>query len=106
MDIDQNDNFPVVLTSIAEGDTKIPQLRREKDGFNRSDVANAFQNAFVMIGGISRLAMWANKNPDKFYPLYSKLMPSTAISIGDNAQVIIQHAIPPGDLDAHPDTTE
>jgi hypothetical protein len=93
--------FPVVLDSLAEGKTKIPALTRNKDGFSRSDVANAFQNAFVMIGGVSRLALWANKNPDKFYPLYSRLMPSTSINFGDNTQVIIEHAIPPGDLDNH-----
>lgn len=93
--------FPAVLSSLAEGTTKIPALSRNKDGFSRSDVANAFQNAFVMIGGVSRLALWANKNPDKFYPLYSRLMPSTSINFGDNTQVIIEHAIPPGDLDNH-----
>lgn len=98
--------MPAVLESLSDGKTKIPTLTRSRDGFNRSDVANAFHNAFVMIGGVSRLALWANKNPDKFYPLYSRLMPSTAINIGDNAQVVIQHAIPPGALDSHPDTDD
>lgn len=97
--------MPAVLTSLSDGSTKIPPLTRARDGFTRNDVANAFQNAFVMIGGVSRLALWANKNPDKFYPLYSKLMPSTTINIGDNAQVIIEHAIPRGELDKHPGET-
>ena len=102
MDENSSPTMPAVLESLSEGKTKIPPLTRARDGFTRNDVANAFQNAFMMIGGVSRLALWANKNPDKFYPLYSKLMPSTTINIGDNAQVVIQHAIPPGALDQHP----
>jgi hypothetical protein len=87
----------------AQGEKKrLPKLHRAADGFNRQDVVNAFQNAFTMIGGIQRLALWAHANPDKFYPLYAKLMPSTAINIGDNAQVQIIHALPPTDLDKHP----
>jgi hypothetical protein len=39
--------------------------------------AQAFQEAFDMIGGTLRLAKWADKNPDKFYQLYSKLVPAT-----------------------------
>ena len=33
-----------------------------------------FQTAFELIGGIPRLAHWANENPEKFYNLYSKLI--------------------------------
>jgi hypothetical protein len=40
--------------------------------------AKAFQQAFELIGGVPRLALWADRNPDKFYPLYSKLVPQTA----------------------------
>lgn len=64
---------------------------------------NAFQRAFTMIGGVQRLALWANANPDKFYPLYAKLMPSTSINIGDNAVIQVVHAIPPTPLDQHPE---
>jgi hypothetical protein len=35
-----------------------------------------FQHAFELIGGIPRLAMWAHQNPDKFFALYSKLIPA------------------------------
>ena len=34
-----------------------------------------FQQAFELIGGIPRLAVWANENYDKFISLYSKLIP-------------------------------
>lgn len=43
-----------------------------------SRAAQAFQQAFEMIGGVPRLALWADQNPTKFYTLYSKLVPSTA----------------------------
>jgi len=39
--------------------------------------ADAFQTAFDLIGGIPRLALWADKNPTQFFSLYSKLIPST-----------------------------
>ena len=94
-------SFDIIETEVYQKRV-LPTLRRDTDGFNRMDVVNAFQHAFKMIGGISRLALWANAHPDKFYPLYAKLMPSTAIHIGDNATVIIEHAVPPGPLDEHP----
>lgn len=39
--------------------------------------ADAFQSAFDLIGGVPRLALWADKNPSAFFALYSKLIPST-----------------------------
>lgn len=90
---------------IIESQTKLPKrLTPKQDGFSRMDVVNAFNNAFTMMGGVNRLALWANANPDKFYPLYAKLMPSTAVNIvGDGARVIIEHSIPHTPLDEHPD---
>ena len=101
MENDQNDN----TFEIIESQDKLPRrLRRTEDGFSRMDVVNAFSNAFQMMGGVNRLALWANANPDKFYPLYAKLMPSTAVNIvGDNARIIIEHSIPATPLDEHPD---
>lgn len=43
-----------------------------------SKAAKAFQQAFDMIGGVPRLALWADQNPTKFYTLFSKLVPATA----------------------------
>jgi hypothetical protein len=89
---------------IIEASPRIPpKLNKGVDGFSRQEVVNAFARAFQMIGGVQRLALWANANPDKFYPLYAKLMPSTSIQIGDNSQVVIQHAIPRTPLDEHPE---
>lgn len=50
---------------------KLPKVLRSQKA------ANAFQHAFELIGGVPRLALWADKNPSAFFALYSKLIPST-----------------------------
>lgn len=50
---------------------KTPQALKNKKA------ADAFQSAFDLIGGVPRLALWADKNPTAFFSLYSKLIPST-----------------------------
>ena len=48
-----------------------------KDCASLVKAADAFQSAFDLIGGVPRLALWADKNPSAFFALYSKLIPST-----------------------------
>lgn len=50
--------------------------------------ADAFQQAFDLIGGIPRLALWADRNPSAFFTLYSKLIPST-VKTDVNARIVI-----------------
>lgn len=89
---------------IIESQRRPPtRLDKKTDGFSRMDVVNAFAQAFDMIGGVNRLTLWANKNPDKFYPLYAKMMPSTSINItGDGHKITIEHSLPRTNLDDHP----
>lgn len=91
----------VILDSVSDGSSPIPPLKRSRDGFTRGDVVKAFQNAFDMMGGTTRLALWANANPDKFYPLYAKLLPATTINLGDSGKLEIVHRIAPTALDNH-----
>jgi len=49
---------------------KLPSYTRTRN------VREQFQHAFELIGGIPRLAHWAHQNPDKFFGLYSKLIPA------------------------------
>ena len=93
---------------ILDADRRVivPAVTRKRDGFTRQEVVDAFARAFEMIGGVQRMALWANQNPDKFYPLYSKLLPSTAINIGNAGLVTIIHALAPTPLDEHPDVTD
>lgn len=99
----QDDQAFEIIEARAEKGRGIPALSKEVDGFTRNDVVRAFQRAFLQIGGVQRLALWANANPDKFFPLYAKLMPSTNISFGDNTVLQIVHALPPTPLDQHPE---
>lgn len=91
---------------VIEAQDKLPSVRRGKDGFNRGDVVNAFQEAFQVIGGTTRLALWANANPDKFFPLYAKLLPATSYQFNESTIRQIHHALPPSALDMHPGSEE
>lgn len=51
--------------------------KRAPKSLTNKRAADAFQSAFDLIGGIPRLALWADKNPTAFFSLYSKLIPST-----------------------------
>lgn len=55
--------------------TRLPKaLRNQK-------AAQAMQSAFEIIGGVPRLALWADANPDKFYPLFARMIPTTAAPV-------------------------
>lgn len=59
------------LMQVGLMGSRLPQTLRSKRA------AAAFQQAFDLIGGVPRLALWADQNPDKFYSLYSKLIPTS-----------------------------
>ncbi len=68
--------------------------------FNRKQVVTAFSNAFELIGGVPRLALWADENPSDFFKLYSRLLPSQASSaLGESNELVIKHVLPKGALD-------
>jgi hypothetical protein len=58
-----------VLAQLASA-PKVPAVLRTKN------VREQFVHAFELIGGIPRLATWGHQNPDKFFALYSKLIPA------------------------------
>jgi hypothetical protein len=92
----------VSLTELASSPTKLPQFRRSSDGFSRQELVNAFRNSFQMIGGVDALTIWAADNQTEFYKLFSKLFPAATLSLDAQTALIIQHAVPPTMLDAHP----
>jgi hypothetical protein len=51
---------------------------RLPNDFSKKSVVQQFDAVFEMIGGIPRLALWADHNPTQFYALYSKLIPAAA----------------------------
>jgi hypothetical protein len=77
-------------------------------GFSRQTVKESFESAFQLIGGVPRLALWADKNPTQFYNLYAKLLPTaTTLEVGPPScskdleiltssqlkQLVLQHAV-------------
>jgi hypothetical protein len=85
------------LTQLASGKTvRIPR----NPHFSRKDVVNAFHQSFELVGGIPRLALWANDNYTDFAKLYARLLPSQASSsLGEAQHLIIEMAIKPSALD-------
>ena len=72
-------------TLLAKGlyGSKLPKpLRGQR-------AADAFQNAFELIGGVPRLALWADKNPTAFFSLYSKLIPATVKAQVDTTITVV-----------------
>lgn len=49
---------------------------------SRASIVEQFQSTFEMIGGIPRLALWADENPKEFFALYAKLLPATVKNEG------------------------
>ena len=72
---DQDVPAEQVFAQLAElRATRLPIPRSGR--FSRGDVVNAFASAFELIGGVPRLALWANNNPTEFYKLFGKMLPS------------------------------
>lgn len=67
------DISPDMKALIARGltSTNLPKV------FRSSRAAEAFQHAFELIGGVPRLALWADRNPDKFYAIFGRMIPQT-----------------------------
>ena len=88
------------ITSLKDG----KQIRIPKNpNFSRKDVVNAFQSAFELVGGVPRLAIWADSNYTEFTKLYARLLPSQSNSALGEANVLrIEMAISPSALDDLP----
>ncbi|MDB4312218.1 hypothetical protein N9937_02185 [bacterium] len=86
------------LTQLAtQPGTKVT-IPRAANTVRRKQVIEAFSDAFTLIGGTPRLAIWADENPTEFYRLYSKLMPKE--QTGEvNHEVKIMQVLPRGALD-------
>ncbi len=67
---------------------------------NRKQVTTSFMDCFHLIGGVPRMAYWADSHPTEFYKLYARLLPSQATKdVDDTAQRVIIHAVPRSLLD-------
>lgn len=67
---------------------------------NRRQVVTSFIDCFHLIGGVPRMAYWADNHPTEFYKLYARLLPSQATKdVDDTSKRVIIHAVPKSALD-------
>lgn len=93
------DDWSSTMSQLANGNAKSITIPRAA-GFNRAQVVQAFDNAFHLIGGVPRLAIWADDNPKEFFKLYAKLLPSqSSSSLGESTDIVIKHVLPKSKLD-------
>ena len=64
--------------------------RRAGRGVSRQTIVQQFNAVFEIIGGVPRLALWADENPAQFFAMYSKLLPQVAK---------LEHSMPPLDAE-------
>lgn len=88
------ENMDRQLTILAN--TRRP-VRIPSKGATKEDIRNAFNTAFELIGGVPRLALWANENPDKFYAIFSKLHGNGAGPV--SGKLIVEHTLKRNKLD-------
>tara|TARA_R110002096_G_scaffold14507_2_gene50271 strand:- start:148 stop:465 length:318 start_codon:yes stop_codon:yes gene_type:complete len=92
------EEYDDTMKQIASSDTSAKLLTRRE--LSRADVVYAFQSCFENLGGVPRMAMWADENPGDFYKLYARLLPSQASSVlGEKNEFVIKHVLPRGALD-------
>jgi hypothetical protein len=70
----------------------LSKLNKASTGLGRAEIVAAFTNAFEMIGGLPRLAVWGDANPTEFYKLYAKLLPSSStIDMTAEQTITVRH---------------
>lgn len=80
-----SDQMSEFLSEAATGLRTINKV--PKNGYKRERFLNAMHEAFEVIGGVPRLAIWADRNPDEFYKLFGKSLPSLMQQINNNINV-------------------
>lgn len=84
------------MATSGNGVTRLSLPREVK----RERVVNAFHEAFELIGGVPRLAHWADQSPSAFYKLYARLLPTQANQqLEHSGEIRVRHVLPRGPLD-------
>lgn len=89
------------LTALAhQPNLKFLKIFPRKGKLTREKVVEEFNAAFEQIGGISRLALWADTHPEEFFKLYARLLPAASHpDLDSNREFIVRHVLPPTLLD-------
>jgi hypothetical protein len=91
--------WEATLSALAHKPGMTLTVPRNPD-VKRTQVVNAFLDAFQLIGGTPRLALWGHENPTEFYKLWSKLAPKQVEQeLKHEGGLVIKHVLPRGKLD-------
>lgn len=84
-----------------KGCKKSPLSGRKPGQQNKGTIAfkSALLNVFHEIGGENKLAKWAMENPDEFYKLCGRLIPTELTGSGESGIIEIVHRIKQSELD-------
>lgn len=97
-DVLYSEQMDSVLSETARRTKAVLQAPRKK--FDRERFLCAMGEAFELIGGVPRLALWADQNPGQFYQLFGKTLPQTnMVDIMAKMQMQILPALPRSPLD-------
>lgn len=87
--------------SLAESGKNLTRLPKKK--FDRDKVVLAFQEAFELVGGVPRLAMYAHNNYGEFLKIYGKLLPAAnLLEHTGQMEITITPTLPRSKLDDIP----
>jgi hypothetical protein len=87
------------LSEMAESGNGVTRLSLPRE-VKREKVVNAFHEAFELIGGVPRLAHWADQSPSAFFKLYARLLPTQANNqLEHSGEIRVRHILPRGPLD-------
>ncbi len=87
------------LSALAESGNGVSRISVPR-AVKRKRVVAAFHDAFEMIGGVPRLAHWADTHPTDFYKLYARILPGeVGQHVTHDGEVVVKHAVPRGPLD-------
>lgn len=91
--------WEATLSALAHKPGTTIKVPRNPD-IKRQQVVNAFLDAFQLIGGTPRLALWGHENPTEFYKLWSKLAPrQVEQETKHDGGLTIKHILPRSRLD-------
>lgn len=96
------------LSELMSDQAKVTRVlnRVPKKAAQRERFMQALAEAFEIVGGVPRLALWADKNYGEFAKILGKQVPGlvqNAFAIKSSGPVTIVSAIPPSFLDGEED---
>lgn len=102
---------PDLKLQVADWQSKLIQLASEPTDaqirlpsnlqgrkVKREEIANAFLTSFELMGGVPRLAVWADKNYGDFMKIFGRLLPKETLTVHDG-EVVFKHVVPTSPLD-------